>query len=175
MRKPLCVLFIVFAGMAFAKAQVFNAGTGLRGNAVSLGFAPTLYNSNFMLWMHGDIKLKPGADLIARIGFGGENYFGGGFKFGLLKRLAISAGAHYYGDVGLDGTMILNIPIKGDAAIISGLDLDILFPDDIEIPVWLPVGLDVKLSTAISVMLEGDIGLTDNAGDIFGGGLIVFF
>jgi len=157
-------------------AQVFNAGTGLRGNAVSLGIAPTLYGSNnLMLFLHGDIKLKPGSDIIARVGLGGADYIGAGFKFGLTKRLSFAAGAHYDNEVGLDGTFIANIPIGSDAYIMSGLDVDVLFPDDIVIPVWLPIGLDVKVSTAISVMLEGDICLTNNAPDIFGGGIIVFF
>ncbi|MGE0079020.1 MAG: hypothetical protein AB7S48_14265 [Bacteroidales bacterium] len=178
-RFLLGLLVMLVAGVT--SAQVFNTGQTLKPKTFSVGFEPAVLmdnESDFMLFLHGGYGLRKGIDFSLNVGvLGPETYFGADVEFAIAKRISISAGAHDFGAFGLDGTLNFTIPIKSDVRLFSGLDLDVDFPDneDTQFLLWLPVGLDIGLRKNMSFIFEAEIGLTDPAYHLIGGGLNFYF
>lgn len=160
-------------------AQVFNTGKTLKKGTFLVGVNPVFQGNDLGLYLHGGYGLMKGLDLGVRLGMGlGGSYIGADLEYALLsEKLAVSltAGGHMHGDVGFDGTLNITIPLAKSTRIFSGLDGDINFGGDVEIPVWIPVGLEVGIRKSIAILIEGDIGITSVAGSIFGGGLTFYF
>lgn len=179
--KKIIITLVFLLLISYAFGQVFNSGACSRGKIISLGLEPTVMGvgsgDNFMMFAHVDFKLKPGANLTFKYGAGDEDYFGGALKWTFVKTIAINAGMHKFGSLGLDASAIFSIKFIGDNRIYLGADMDINFPkgNSIQIPLWLPVGMEVRLAPSVAFALEAEIGVNDEAYHILGGGVIIYF
>jgi hypothetical protein len=108
-----------------------------------------------------------------------RSYFGADIEFGLLKGLpsfSLTGGVHGFRTAGIDLTANLTFPIRRVAAIYGGVDTDIEFSkDDVRVPVWPFIGVEVSPGRRIKVIMEIDIGVTPPAPHIIGLGLAFFF
>ena len=178
MKRTILLTFITVLSITLVRSQVFHSAQTLKKGGFSLGVEPSVIvngNESFYLFLHGGYGIKSGLDLALKFGVGNENYFGADLEFAIKKNISLTVGAHDFGSFGLDGALLFNIPIKSDLKLVTGLDMDINFPDEVELPLWLPIGLEVNLKKNMSLIFESEIGLTPPAYHFFGGGLAFYF
>jgi hypothetical protein len=186
--KKIILVFVSLAFILQAHSQVFNTGQTLKQGTFSLGVEPALHidggANGFILFVHGGYGIKSGMDLGLKFGLGNPNYFGADLEFALGNRVSLAVGAHDFGNFGLDGTLNFVIPIKSDIRLFTGLDADINFVEtvdnqgdektEIDVPFWIPIGLEVGMSSNMNLIFESEIGL--NGGyHVIGGGLSFYF
>ena len=53
--------------------------------------------------------------------------------------------------------------------------MDLVFSEDTGIPLWLPIGLEVGIRKNMTLILEVEAALDDDAYNIFGGGINFYF
>ena len=89
---------------------------------------------------------------------------------GTLKKGKFSIGLNpaYYNDN-------LGLFLHGNAGIVSGVDTDLLFNNDIDLLLWLPFGIDLKIRKKMSFLFEAEIPVTDPAFPIIDGGIMFYF
>lgn len=179
MKKIIFFVTLLVASLS-SFAQVFNTGQTLKPKTFSVGFEPAVLingNSDFIMFIHGGVGLKKGIDFGLSVGvLGNENYFGGNVEFAIGKMVSIAAGAHNFGNFGLDGTLNVTFPLAKGVRLSSGLDLDVNFPEnDTKFLLWLPIGIEVGLRKNMSFIFEAELGLTDPAYNLIGGGLNFYF
>jgi hypothetical protein len=182
MKKAIiCSTIVLFT---FLHAQVFNTAQTLRQGKFSLGLEPTIYDregdNETAFFIHGGYGINRGLDLGIKLGLGmDETYIGADLEWmlrALSPYISISAGAHMFHDVGIDGTLNVTFPLNRQLWLYTGLDMDIVFgEDDTYIPFWLPVGLEVAIRPNMTIILEVEAGLNDEAYHIFGGGILFYF
>ena len=177
MKKTLFIfLFIVMSGMSFG--QVFHSGEILKKGAFELGVNPAIHihglEDGFNLFLHGGYGLKSGIDLGITFGFTDAAYLGANVEWALMKHLSLTTGFHYFGGLGLDGTLILTIPLRSDAKLYTGLDIDI-YVESSNLPLWLPFGVEIFFKSNVAFILETEIGITDPAYHVIGGGVNFYF
>ncbi len=174
MKKIITLLFSCLLS-ATAFTQVFNTGQTLDRKQFVVGLNPAIYLSGpshgINLLIHGGYGLKPDIDLAVKIGLGSEYYFGADVEWGLLENISLTTGLHMFNDFGLDATLNLTLPIRGDVYLYSGFDMDIAFGNRVYLPCWIPIGVEIELRNNMSFILEGDIGLTDSSYHIINGGI----
>lgn len=177
--KKSAILFLLLFLVVSINAQVLNTGKTLKKGTFSAGAYPIFQGNDFGLYFLGGYGLVSGLDLGVKLGLGlGGNYFGADLEYKLISEkvdISVVAGAHMQGDAGFDGTFNLTVPLTKSIRIYSGLDGDINFGGDVEIPVWVPVGLEVGIKNSVAILMEGDIGVTSPAGSMFGGGITFYF
>lgn len=183
--KKLFLLILAVFTITSSYGQVFNTGQTLRKGVFSLGVEPTLHidggADGVILFGHAGYGLKSGLDAGLQLGFGEKNYFGANLEFALSDNISLAVGAHDFGYFGLDGTLNFAIPLRSDIHLYSGLDADINFIEGtnnqgekettLEMPFWVPIGLEVVLSRDMSLIFESEIALNDLAYHVIGGGL----
>ncbi|MBN2486623.1 MAG: hypothetical protein JXB34_11675 [Bacteroidales bacterium] len=176
--KKLFILALVFFTFS-ASGQVFNTSSTLKRGRFSVGFEPGFNingGSDFTLFLHGGAGLTKGADLGIKVGLlRDETYIGGDVEFALGKRFSLSVGAHSYYELGLDGTALFTFPLKNGVSIYTGLDMDIDFYDEVQLPIWAPIGLEVNMGKNMRFLFEAEINLTDVGYHFLGGGLNFYF
>ena len=90
--------------------------------------------------------------------------------------ISLTAGAHSFGDFGLDGTFNLTFDPNENLSLYTGLDLDIVFAEaKTVVPLWIPIGLSFRYNRRFDVLAEFSIGLNDYAQNLFGGGARYYF
>jgi len=177
MKKVFFLLAIAITVTSTSHAQVFNTGTTLKKGSFSAGFEPAFLPDagGFMLFLHGGYGLKKGIDFGVTLGVLNGEYIGADVEWGLGNYMSIATGFHNWGSFGLDGTLNLTFPIRKDSRIFTGLDVDVNFPgDDVSVPLWIPVGVELGLRSNMAFILEGEIGLTSSAYHLFGGGIVIY-
>lgn len=179
--KRLILSTLLLLVVTVSHAQVFNTGQTLKPKTFSFGIEPAVLingGNDFILFLHGGYGLKKGIDLGVTAGvLGPDNYFGANVEFTLGKNISLAGGAHSFGSFGLDGTLNLTFGIARGVRLITGLDTDINFPKggDTQFLLWIPAGVDVGLRKNMSFILEAEIGLTDPAYNLIGGGVVFYF
>ncbi|NJM15823.1 MAG: hypothetical protein HC896_11085 [Bacteroidales bacterium] len=175
------VLLFSFFLLAFAtQAQVFNTASTLKKGSFSLGLEPVVYVSGasegFNMFVHGGIGIQSGIDLGIKAGvLGSTNYFGADLEWKLAKNVSLTTGAHSFADFGLDAALNISFPLTKGAQLYTGIDADINFGNEIYVPLWVPVGVELSLKKSMAFILEAEIGISDVAYHIFGGGLAFYF
>ncbi|HON19507.1 MAG TPA: hypothetical protein PK990_10145 [Salinivirgaceae bacterium] len=190
MKSKTIFLAIILSSVLSVNAQVFNTGQTLKPGKFSLGVEPSIIingNSDFMLFFHGGYGLKSGTDFGLTLGvLNGDTYIGGDVEFTIAKRISLSAGAHHWGNFGLDATLLGTLPITKAVNFFGGLDTDINFikadtdgdgdkETDTKFLLWLPLGVEVGLRSNLAFIFEASVGLTDPAYHLIGGGVVVYF
>ena len=161
-------------------AQVFNTSSTLKTGQFSLGVEPALYingGNDFNLFLHAGAGIVSNIDFGLKLGvMGNDVYFGGDVEFALNRFFSVSGGAHVYGDLALDATGLVTLPLGGVADLYSGLDLDIVLADgDTQFPLWIPIGIEIPLKKSFLFYFETEIQLTDVGPHIIGGGVSFIF
>ncbi|MBN2347529.1 MAG: hypothetical protein JXJ22_01755 [Bacteroidales bacterium] len=178
MKKPTVLLILCFLTIG-AYSQVFNTSSTLGKGNFSAGFEPVIYingGNDLGLFLHGGAGLTSNVDLGVKLGiFGGSTYVGGDLEFEVGKNFSISAGAHAFNDLAIDGTALFTLPLAGNVSLYTGADMDIIFANEILIPVWIPVGLEVGIKNKVSFILESQIKITNVGYHVLGGGLNFYF
>ena len=178
MKQTIATFILAMGFMLSSQAQVFNTATTLKKGQWNLGIQPALLldADELILWVNGGVGLVSGVDLNLRLGlFEGDEYFGADVEFQMGKRFSLSAGAHSWGDLALDGTALLSFPITKGTYLYTGADLDVVLADDVIIPLWIPIGIEIGIKSKMSFILETDINVPDNASHMLGGGLNFYF
>jgi hypothetical protein len=180
MKKSILLLLAAMAITEVLNAQVFNTSSTLKKGQFSAGFEPGIYingDNDFNLFLYGGAGLTNSIDFGIKLGVLGNNiYFGGDVEFGLGKIFSFSAGAHSWGNFGLDAMGLATFHIGNSIGIYTGLDLDIEFIEgDTYLPLMLPIGLEIPLKKNILFIFESEIGLSDTGYNFLGGGLNFIF
>lgn len=169
-------------------AQVlFNGAATLKKGNWNIGANPALTTGNssdLALFLHGGYGLGNNSDLGVKLGFGwGGTYFGLDYEKTLLlgkPSISVAGGAHVHSNFGLDGTALITFPLN-NLRFTGGLDMDIVFYESgnndtsVEIPLWLPLNFEIFIQQNLSIVVEGNIGLTNNSYTTFGGGVSFYF
>lgn len=180
MSKKLLLAVILFLGAIASNAQVFSTSATLKKGSFSVGIHPTLLASgstHFILFARGGYGLTKGIDLDVKLGVlgPGNTYVGADIEFAMNKYVSVSAGAHNWGTFGLDGSVLATFAMRKNVNFYTGLDADINFADDVEFPLWLPLGFEIGLKKGLSFMFEADVNLTNNNYHLISGGVNLYF
>lgn len=178
MKNIVLITFCLALGFS-AMAQVFNTSETLKTGTFAIGIEPMIIangSSDFILFGHIGYGLAKDVDISAKAGIlANLNYYGADVEFGFLKNFSLSAGAHVWGDFGLDATFLASINIASNVDIYGGADLDLNFGDDVYTNFWIPIGVEVELNKTMSFLMEASIGINNTAPHLFGGGVNVYF
>jgi hypothetical protein len=162
-----------------SKAQVFNTAKTLNTGTFAIGIEPMVIangGSDFILFGHIGYGLAKDIDISAKAGIlANSNYYGADVEFGFLKNFSLSAGAHVWGDFGLDATFLGSFDVASNVNIFGGADLDLNFGDDVYTNFWIPIGVEVELNKTLAFIMEASIGIDSNTPHLFGGGVNVYF
>ncbi len=175
-KKTILSLSLLFALINSGNAQFMNSSRVLEDSYFSLALEPVylVESSDFMFNVYGALGLDSKIDLGIRYGINGGDYFGAQVEWGLSKNFCLFTGVHYHHNFALDGALAVNIPVTSTSRIFLGADADVVIGNNIVVPLWLPVGVEIALSSGVSFILEGDIGVTDNANHMIGLGIGVY-
>ncbi len=180
MKKNIILFALAVITSSGLFAQVFNTSSTLKLGQFSVGVEPALYingGNDFNLFLHGGAGIASNIDFGVKLGVMGDAvYFGGDVEFSLNRFFSVAGGAHVYGDLGLDATGLITLPLGGVTDLYSGLDLDIILADgDTQFPLWIPIGIEIPLKKSILFYFETEIQLTDYGTHIIGGGVSFVF
>jgi hypothetical protein len=178
MKKITVLLLFLFFIITFSNAQVFNTAQTLKKGIFSVGIEPMLIanGTDFTMYFHGGYGLTNGVDLAVKFSaFSPVNYVGADVEFNLSKYFSLSTGAHFWGDFGLDGTLLGTLPVKKGINFYSGFDTDMNFGSSVYLNFWIPVGFEIQIKKKMSFILEASIGLNNTANHYIGGGLNFYF
>jgi hypothetical protein len=191
MKKIVLFLLFVFGLLTYSQAQIFNTGQTLKKGVAALGVQPAIHVNGgvngAILYAHAGYGLTPGIDVAVKAGVGRFNtyYLGGDIEFALAKHMSLAFGGHKSGNFGVDGTFLFDIPIKNKVVIYSGADSDVNFTNrvnsngdkvnDIDLLVWIPVGVEIRISKSIHFLAESSFGITPASYHIIGGGINLYF
>lgn len=177
--KKIAILILLFTTLLNANAQVFSTAKTLKTGTFAIGVQPTIIangGSDFILFGHMGYGLAKDIDIAAKAGvLAGTNYYGGDIEFSFLKNMSLSAGAHIWGDFGLDATYLITFDIAKNVDIYGGADADLNLGGNAYLNFWIPFGVEVQLSKNMAFLMEAEVGLTDSAPHLFGGGVVVYF
>lgn len=176
MKKQILILLFTFA-ITSAFGQVFNSAGTLKKGTFAVGAEPVIYpeSNDFQLFLYGGYGLKSGIDMNLKLGVGNTNYYGIDAEWALKKNISAAFGFHHFGDAGLDGTILFNIPITSGSKFYAGLDMDLVFAQDqVRIPLWVPLGVEINVKNTMSFIFEFELAATSDAYHILGGGLMFY-
>jgi hypothetical protein len=179
--KILMAVFLILFMFSGLQAQVLENAGVLRSGKMNLGvFLVDFENDDMGIFVQGGYGLGPGYDLDIQLGLGySETYIGADIEW-LLKAgkpaISVTAGAHSFGDIGLDGTLNLTFPLNRQVDLYTGLDLDVNFVDvgdekETMVPIWVPLGVEIAVGSKIDLLFEFEIDVNDDAWTIVGGGV----
>jgi hypothetical protein len=179
--KFLHPFFLILIFTLNLDAQVFGTAQTLKSGKFSIGINPVIYSNGEDeegIFGHVGLGLSPGLDLGFKLGLGlrDDTYLGLDLEW-VLRHLSpyisISAGAHTWDDIGIDGTFNLTFPLSRQVKLYTGLDMDVIFRENnTDIPLWIPVGIDVALRKKMALLIEVEIKVNDDAVyNIFGAGV----
>jgi len=177
MKRIILLFAVIVVFTTCVNGQVFHSASTLKKGTFSVGVEPSVFvngGENFYLFLHGGYGIKKGLDLALKFGVGNDNYFGADLEFAIQRNISLTVGAHSFNNFGLDGALLFNIPIKSDIKLVTGIDADINFAEDVELPIWIPVGLEIYLKKNTVLIFESEIKLTNPAYHFFGGGLAFY-
>jgi hypothetical protein len=169
----ICLLFVTSAF-----GQVFNTAETLKSGKISLGLNPAYYNDNLGFFAHGNVGLLSGIDFSFKYGIlDGSDYVGSDLEWKIKSRrpaLSLTTGAHYVNDIGLDCSFNISTAIVKSVHIYSGADSDIELADNIDLLLWIPVGIDIRKKSKLSFILEAEIPVISAAFPIIDGGIVFY-
>lgn len=190
MRRTILLISLLFTSI-IVNAQVFNTGQTLKKGVAALGVEPAIHANGgvngAILYGYAGYGLTSGIDVSAKVGVGRLNtyYVGADVEFALLKHMSLAFGAHKSGNFGVDGTFLFDIPVKKMVVIYSGCDSDVDFGtkvnsagqkvNDVHVLVWVPIGVEIRISKSVHFLFESSIGVNPNAYHIIGGGVNLYF
>lgn len=179
MKAFLRVVVVCFVVITFAQSQVMNDAKVLSQGRVNIGVAPVSTGGSFALYTDLGIGIARGMDLDVVIGFlQGGTYVGANLEFPLSYQpnISLAVGGHSVGGTaGIDGTINLSFPVSGNVGLYFGVDADMNFTNGTtSLPVWGVIAMNAKIRNNIELFIEVNPPLSEDASNIFGGGLKVY-
>ena len=175
-RKIIFLTITGFLSLFSLNAQVFNTAEVLKPMNFSIGLAPIYYYENFGLLLMGEAGIKSGIDFSLKYAIlEYDDYFSADLEWKLLRNksvaLSLTTGCHVYYDFGLDISGNFSYRIKNDIALYTGLDTDWNFGNDLYVPFWIPVGVEINMNKTIAFLFEAELPVNSHARAIIDGGL----
>jgi hypothetical protein len=169
---------VLFASIA--SAQVMNDAKILSQGNVNIGIAPVSVNSSFGLYTDLGYGITRGMDLDVIVGFlQGGTYVGANLEFplGYNPNMSVAIGGHTLGGTaGIDGTFNISFPITGNVGMYLGADADLDFNSgNTFLPVWAFAAVNVRIRSNVELFIEVDPAISNDASNIFAGGLKIYF
>lgn len=178
MKKIVLLAFSLIIGVGVF-AQVFNTSKTLKQGNFAVGIEPMIIansGSDFILFGHLGYGLTDGIDVAAKAGILNQtNYYGADIEFGFMEHFSLGAGAHVWGDFGVDATFLGTFDIANNVDLYGGADVDVNFGNDVYANFWIPIGVEVELNKTMAFLFEASIGINNTAPHLFGGGVNVYF
>jgi hypothetical protein len=176
MKRIYFFIVSVFTIFSALNAQIFNTSSTLKTGQFSAGFEPSIYingGNDFNLFLHAGAGITHSVDFGLKMGLMGNNvYIGGDIEFAFGNHFSLSAGAHSWGDLGLDATGLFTFPIASSSKLYTGLDADIILAEGNTLfPIYLPIGFEIPIKKYILFIFETEIRLTPEGHHFIGGGL----
>ncbi len=174
-RKILLILATCLFSVSFLNAQVFQTAETLPPLKFSAGIAPIYYNENFGLLLMAEAGVKQDIDFNLRCAvLEYDDYFGADLEWKMLNKNAVSlsltTGCHVYGDFGLDISGNFSYRLRNDIALYTGVDIDLNFGNDLYVPLWIPLGVEIRLNETIAFLFETELPVSRYANAIIDGG-----
>jgi hypothetical protein len=183
MRRTFLLLVLVSGVSSATSAQVFNSARSLPARTFVLTGAPVVFNNEGMnelaLFAMGRYGVGNGLDFEFRAGFFEEStYVGGSIELGLRAAapfVSLMTGLHVQDALGFDGGLNIAYPISETLDVYGGLDFDLVFDEDPDLPTWLNLGVDVMFIEQIHFLAEFNLGLNEISPNIWGAGFVFHF
>lgn len=176
--KRLIVLLILGCSFLLAESQVFNSSRALGRGKFYLGLEPAVYaksGTDVYMFFHGGVGITNQIDLALTAGVGPSTCFGTSLQWALANRLQFITGARYFDYFGLNGGLTYSIPLVKGTHLWFGGNMVLEFADKVQVPLWIPLGVEIGFRDNITFLLESEIGLTTPAPHIIAGGLAIYF
>jgi len=179
MKRILFFTIIAFLSLN-AFSQTFNTGKLLKSGQFSAGINPVFYEKDLGIFLHGGYGISKKVDLGVKYGvFDGSDYIGADLEWAMKggKRYALSliTGAHMVNDLGLDAGACISFNLGTSAVFFTGVDADLEFGNDFQHYIWIPLGVELSWKGRMSIILEGDLPMSEWAWNILGGGVAFYF
>ncbi len=179
---PLVAILSVVA-TSTASAQVLSSARSLPARTFVLSGAPVVFNddgSNVIgLFVMGRYGSGNGLDFEFRSGFFEEaTYVGGNIRLGLRPAapfVSLMAGMHVMDDLGFDGGLNIAYPLSEMLDLYGGIDFDLIFDDDPDLPTWVNLGFDLMFIEQIHFMAEFNLGANAISPNIWGASFVFHF
>ena len=178
--KKLFVYIILSILFRTGYSQVFNSGSLAEQGKFSAGIGPAYFingsNGTPFLFLYGNYAIRNDIGLNLKIGAGlSKTYVGAAMTWDLGKNFTLGTGVHNFDYFGLDARLNYNIILPKDARIFTGLDASVLFASETRLPLWVPLGVEVKIREKLSFILETEIAITKPAYHIISAGVVYYF
>ncbi len=182
-------VFIMLLFCSISNAQIFSTANLLQNKRVAFSINPVLktgiVEDDAGMYLHGDLGIGSAMQLGAQLGLGfDETYIGLMVKKSLNRKfpnMSFSGGIHSFGDIGLDFALSISGPMNRLVVLYSGLDLDIDFSEnrrkesETRFLSWFFLGTEVAVGRNMTFLFEAEIGIADEAYNLFGSGLKLYF
>ncbi len=182
-RILLLVAFLSVAAIPTASGQVLSSARSLPARTFVLSGAPVVFNNDGVnslgLFVMGRYGTGNGLDVEFRSGFFEEaTYVGGNIKLGLRPAapfVSLMAGLHVMNDLGFDGGLSVAYPLSETLDLYGGIDFDLIFDDDPDLPTWVNLGVDLMFIEQIHFLAEFNLGANDISPNIWGASFVFHF
>gem|GEM_PF-2769262 len=177
------VAFLSVAATSTASAQVLNSARSLPARTFALSGAPVVFYDNGVnslgLFVMGRYGTGNGLDVEFRSGFFEDaTYVGGLIELGLRPTapfVSLMAGLHVMDDLGFDGGLNITYPLSETLDLYGGIDFDLIFDDDPDLPTWVNLGLDLMFIEQIHFLAEFNLGANAISPNIWGASFVFHF
>jgi hypothetical protein len=176
--KRIIFLLLLSCFMVAAEGQIFNSSRAIGRGRFYLGLEPAVYaksGTDVYMFFHGGAGITNQIDLALTAGVGPSTYFGTSLQWALANRVQLITGARYFDYFGLNGGLTYSIPLVKGTHLWLGSNMVLEFADEVRVPLWIPLGVEIGFRDNITFLLESEIGLTSPAPHIISGGLAIYF
>lgn len=190
-RKLPLLLFLL---IGFNWAQIFNSADIIKPKQTALAINPVLLNDlshdDAGMFLHAEYGLGSAMQLSGQLGMGfDETYVGIMVEKSMINTLpliSLAAGIHSFKDIGIDAVLNISVPVNKVVMLYGGLDTELLFAEKKELNVrtltwetksdtrfltWFFLGMELPIGRNMHVLAEIEIGIAEEAYNLFGTGL----
>ncbi|KAA3609817.1 MAG: hypothetical protein D8M58_08775 [Calditrichaeota bacterium] len=192
------IIFFILLLLSFSNAQIFNSARILKQKRLSLSINPVLINGlvedDAGIFVHSEYGIGSGMQAAGQLGLGfNQTYWGVLLEKSFVNSFPIisfSGGIHNFENVGLDFTLNFSVPVNNLVDLYGGLDSDLVFADkktfnfrtetwkkesDTQFLTWFFMGAEVVIRNKVHLLFEAEIGIADEAYNLFGTGIKFYF
>ncbi|MEZ4699813.1 MAG: hypothetical protein R2834_05755 [Rhodothermales bacterium] len=183
--KHTLLLLVLLAGWigSTAQAQVLNSARSLPGRTFVLAGAPVVFNNDganaLAMFVMGRYGVGTGLDFEARAGFFEDGTLvGGSVELGLRPGppyVSLMTGLHVQNDLAFDGGLNIAYPLSETLDLYGGIDFDLIFDDDPDLPTWANLGIDVMFIEQVHFLAEFNLGVNEISPNIWGASFVFHF
>jgi len=174
------ILHLTLFFVSAVSAQVLNDAKILPQGSLNIGVAPLSINNSFALYTDLGYGIARGMDLDVILNFQqGGTYIGANLEFPLAYKpnISVAVGGHTVGGTaGIDGTLNISFNLSGPVGMYLGADADLNFNNGATtFPLWAFVAINARIRGNLELLIEVAPAVSNDASNIFGGGLKIYF